>query len=85
MKKTVNNVPRENISFEKGIERLEQIVSDLDRNNVPLEQALDLFREGIELVKNCNSLLDSAEAKVKVLVENSDGQLVTEKLNISGE
>lgn len=73
------------ISFEQGIARLEQLVADLDRNEIPLEQALDLFREGIELVKNCNTLLDTAEAKIKILIENSDGELVTDTLIISGE
>lgn len=76
---------QESLNFEKGIERLEQIVSALDQSNLPLEQALDLFGEGIELVKNCNNLLNSAEAKVKMLLENSDGQLITEKLIIAGE
>lgn len=75
----------EKISFEKGIERLEEIVAVLDHNDIPLEQALDLFREGIELVKNCNIILDHAEAKVNILLENSDGQLVTDKLILSGE
>ncbi|UWG98988.1 exodeoxyribonuclease VII small subunit [Dehalobacter sp. DCM] len=64
------------IKFEAGIERLEQIVSALDRNNVELDQALALFAEGIQLIKQCNALLDSAEAKVKVLVEDSSGELI---------
>ncbi|NBJ15002.1 MAG: exodeoxyribonuclease VII small subunit [Dehalobacter sp. 4CP] len=70
------NSDKEAFSFEKGIERLEQIINDLDQNNVQLEQALDLFGEGIKLIKQCNGLLDSAEAKVKVLLENSKGELV---------
>jgi exodeoxyribonuclease VII small subunit len=69
------NGDREVFSFEKGIERLEQIINNLDQNNVQLEQALDLFGEGIELIKQCNGLLDSAETKVKVLLENSKGEL----------
>lgn len=74
-----------NINFEQGIARLEQIVADLDRNEIPLEQALDLFQEGIALVKNCHTILDTAEAKVNILIENSDGELVTDTLIISGE
>jgi exodeoxyribonuclease VII small subunit len=58
-------------------------VAELDKNNVPLEQALDLFGEGIELVKHCNKLLDSAEAKVKVLLEDGSGELTTQKLIIA--
>lgn len=73
------------VNFESGIQRLEQIVAELDKNNVPLEQALDLFGEGIELVKHCNKLLDSAEAKVKILLEDGSGELTTQKLIISGE
>ncbi|AFV01486.1 hypothetical protein UNSWDHB_1458 [Dehalobacter sp. UNSWDHB] len=70
------NNDKEALSFEKGIEKLEQIINDLDQNNVQLEQALELFGEGIDLIKQCNGLLDSAEAKVKVLLENSKGELV---------
>ncbi|MCM1565790.1 MAG: exodeoxyribonuclease VII small subunit [Dehalobacter sp.] len=70
------NSDKEAFTFDKGIERLEQIINDLDQNNVQLEQALDLFGEGIKLIKQCNGLLDSAEAKVKVLLENSKGELV---------
>lgn len=84
-----NSIAKDNttkkISFEMGIERLEQIVNDLDQNKIPLEQALDLFQEGIGLVKHCNNLLDSAEAKVKVLLEDTDEELVIEKLILSGE
>ncbi|HHV64142.1 MAG TPA: exodeoxyribonuclease VII small subunit [Peptococcaceae bacterium] len=76
---------QETLSFETGIARLEQIVAQLDQNNVDLEKALELFQEGLELVKNCNKILNSAEAKVKMLIEDSAGQLVTEKLIINGE
>ncbi|KUO58897.1 MAG: exodeoxyribonuclease VII [Gracilibacter sp. BRH_c7a] len=73
------------ISFEQGIEKLEQIISDLDKNDVPLDQALQLFNEGIVLVKHCNCLLDSAEEKVKVLLEDANGEFSTDKFIISGE
>lgn len=67
---------KENTNFEAGIERLEQIINVLDKNNVELNQALDLFAEGIQMIKHCNGLLDSAEARVKVLVEDSQGKLI---------
>lgn len=72
------------ISFEQGIEKLEQVINDLDKNTVPLDQALQLFNEGIGLVKHCNGLLDSAEEKVKVLLEDANG-FSTDKFIISGE
>lgn len=67
---------KDNINFEAGVERLEQIINSLDKNNVELDKALDLFAEGVQLIKLCNGLLDTAEAKVKVLVEDSKGALV---------
>jgi len=70
------NSDKEAFTFDKGIERLEQIINDLDQNHVQLEQALELFGEGIDLIKQCNGLLDSAKAKVKVLLENGKGELV---------
>ncbi len=73
------------ISFEQGIEKLEQVINDLDKNNVPLDQALQLFNDGIGLVKHCNGLLDSAEEKVKVLLEDTNGDFSTDNFIISGE
>ena len=46
----------ENITFEKGLERLEKIVNELSQNNTTLENALTLFEEGIYLVRHCNNL-----------------------------
>lgn len=71
------------MTFEQGIQQLEKIVGALDQTSVSLDQALDLFGEGIELVKHCNILLDSAEAKVRILLEDSKEEIMLEK--ISGE
>lgn len=70
---------KKQIPFEAGVQRLEQIIIDLDQNTISLEKALDLFGEGIELVKNCHNLLDSADAKVKVLLKDNKGELFTEE------
>lgn len=80
MKKTsAKNGNIDKMSYEKGIERLEQIVNDLDQNKIPLEQALELFQEGIGLVRHCNNILDSAEAKVKILLEDNEQDLLMTK------
>ncbi len=64
-----------NLPFEEGIEQLERIVRELEQKEVPLEQALNLFRQGIELVQNCNRLLDHAEKQMEILLENPNGEL----------
>lgn len=69
------------LSFEAGIERLEQIVGSLEQKDVPLEAALSLFREGVELVQHCNKLLDEAEKQMEVLLEGPDGALRVETVS----
>lgn len=64
----------EKLSFEAGIQRLEGIVKELEQRDVPLENALSLFREGVGLVQHCNALLDKAEQVMGVLLEE-DGKL----------
>jgi exodeoxyribonuclease VII small subunit len=56
-------------SFEKGLERLRGIVDRLERGDLPLEQALALFREGLTLVQSCGKQLESARNEVKVVAE----------------
>lgn len=63
------------IPFEEGINQLERIVRELEQKEVPLEEALTLFRQGIELVQHCNHLLDNAEKQMEILLENSNGEL----------
>ena len=48
-----------NRTFEQNMQRLEQIVRAMERGDVALEESLNLFREGTELVKSCSKLLDA--------------------------
>lgn len=57
------------LSLEDSLERLEEIVESLEAGEVPLEEALALFEEGVSLVKRVNSRLDEAEKKVEMLVK----------------
>lgn len=63
-----------NATFEKNMERLEQIVRAMERGDVPLEESLKLFQEGTKLVEKCGKLLDEAELQVKKITETPDGQ-----------
>ncbi|MBD8497728.1 exodeoxyribonuclease VII small subunit [Paenibacillus arenosi] len=57
------------LSFEAAMERLEQIVNQLESGDVPLEQAIDLFQEGMHLSKACSSKLEQVERRIEVLTE----------------
>ncbi len=56
-------------SFEEAIERLERIVELLEKGELPLEESLKLFEEGVSLYKFCNEKLDDVEQKIETLVE----------------
>ena len=62
--------------FEKGLSRLEHIVGELEKGDLVLEKALQLFEEGIKISKLCSSKLEEAERKVEILLRNEEGQLV---------
>ena len=61
------------VSFEEAAARLEEIVRALEGGNAPLDESLKLFEEGVRLVNACRKQLDSAEQKVKLLMENGNG------------
>ena len=63
------------MSFEKNLNRLEQIVSQLEGDRLDLNASLALFEEGIELLRKASLELNETESKVKELVERADGVL----------
>lgn len=61
------------ISFEKSMEALDEIVKKLEQGDVSLEEMLKLFEKGIALSRICNEILNEAEKKVNVLIKKDDG------------
>ncbi|MGM9646434.1 MAG: exodeoxyribonuclease VII small subunit [Eubacteriales bacterium] len=72
------------MSFEDALKRLEEIVGMLDGGDHPLDESLDLFSEGIKLVKFCNSKIEKVEKSVKKLV-NENGELVEKDFSVDGK
>jgi exodeoxyribonuclease VII small subunit len=60
-------------SFEESLKKLENIVAQLEQGDLPLEESLKLFEEGIALSAVCKQELDAAEGKVQMLVKQRDG------------
>ena len=60
-------------SFEKAIQRLEQIVADMERAELPLEDVLKKYEEGTRLVRFCSQKLEEAEKKIELLTKKADG------------
>lgn len=75
----------ENKTFEEKMQRLEQLVKAMDRGDVPLEEALKLFQEGTELVRDCSKLLDEAQLQVKMIATEADGSPVEEDFDYADD
>ena len=62
-------------SFEKDLERLEEIVGALEEGGLPLDESLKRFEEGIGLVRRCEKALSEAEKRIEILVKNAQGEV----------
>lgn len=65
---------REPKKFEDALARLETIVTELEKGDLPLEEALKIFEEGVRLSKSCMKMLEEAERKVEILLKDKDGK-----------
>ena len=61
-------------SFEGAMERLEQIVEQMESNTLPLEEMLERYEEGIRLVKLCSEKLSAAEKRIEIITRNASGK-----------
>lgn len=68
----------EELKFEKALERLEKIVEELESGNIPLEEALKRYEEGVKLSRTCSEKLTQAEKKIEVLTKSLNGTLKRE-------
>ncbi|NLL45206.1 MAG: exodeoxyribonuclease VII small subunit [Clostridiales bacterium] len=66
----------EELTFEKSMARLEEIVKLLERGDAPLDTSLKLFEEGTMLIRCCGEYLDRAEQKVVRLMKSENGEPV---------
>ena len=64
-------------NFEECLQRLEKIVQELEKGDVPLEKSLTLFEEGMQLSSACRKELEQAEGKVDILLKKN-GKLQSE-------
>lgn len=61
-------------NFENQMEKLEQIVAQLEKRDLSLDESVTKFEEGIKISKECNKILEDAEKKITILV-NEDGEI----------
>lgn len=66
----------EDPSFEQALAELEQIVQRLEKGELPLEESLKLYEEGIRLSRLCHGKLEEAEGRIEVLLKDARGEPV---------
>lgn len=63
-----------NLSFEDALAQLEQVVTQLDSGDVPLEKSIELYERGAKLKDHCDARLKAAEEKVAQITLDAKGQ-----------
>jgi len=63
------------IKFEDSLKKLEKIVEKLEKGDLPLEDSLKLYEEGVILARACQKKITEMEAKIEILSKNKEGNL----------
>jgi exodeoxyribonuclease VII small subunit len=64
--------PPTEIPFETALEQLETIVRKLEEGDLPLDESLRMFEDGVRLARLCSGKLDAAERKIEILMKSSE-------------
>ena len=68
------------LDFEKSLAKLENIIEALEDGDLPLNESIKTFEEGVKLTKHCQELLTKAELKIQKLLEKINLSLNKEKI-----
>jgi exodeoxyribonuclease VII small subunit len=71
------------VKIEETLEKLEEITSALEREDIPLDEAIALFEQGLELAATAKKALDEARLKISQVVEKAKGVLDLEPFDVS--
>ena len=71
--------------FEKSLARLEEVVKRLESADLSLDEAMNLFEEGVKLSRECQKNLEEAEGRVEILLKKSDGKISAEPFETEDE
>ncbi len=67
-------------SFERSLTELEQVVIKLEDGDLPLEESLELFEQGIKLSRDCRDRLTKAERRIEILMKDASGEMTTQEM-----
>lgn len=68
------------MTFEEAIGELEGIIGKIESGSMPLDQSIEYFQRGTELIKYCDSILDSYEKTITAVTPGAEGEILEEEL-----
>lgn len=60
------------INFEDTMKKLENIANELEKGDLDLDTSVSKFEEGMKLSKECNEILENAEKRISILINNGE-------------
>ncbi len=72
-------------SFEEAMDRMEEIIKQLEDGELDLDKCLEVFEEGVRMYRHCTAKLDQAEGKVKVIMQDDGGKVEKFDLELEGD
>ena len=70
------------LNFEESIKQLEEIALELEKNDLDLDKAVKKFEEGMKLSKKCNDMLENAEKKITILINDGNDNFSEENFSV---
>ena len=70
------------LNLEQSLEALEALIEELESGELPLEQAMQKFEQGIKLTRSCQAALKDAEQRVEILLKNAGGEEALEEFEV---
>lgn len=75
------NNKNDDINFEEAMKKLEDIANQLEKNDLELDESVKIFEEGMNLSKKCSEILDNAEKKITILLNDGKDNFTEEKFD----
>ena len=63
---------QEELNFEEAMKKLEEIATELEKNDIDLDTSVAKFEEGMQISKKCSKMLEEAEKKISILIKEGD-------------
>lgn len=75
------NNKNDDINFEEAMKKLEDIANQLEKNDLELDESVKIFEEGMNLSKKCSEILENAEKKITILLNDGKDNFTEEKFD----